>query len=88
MATTESAIQLAGAFVGGGLALGGGAIGGAVCYPRSIWRWTPRIGRPVWWSSLCGAATGSWRQRWRSFFEVVSWAMAGPCACPCRDCDL
>jgi len=30
MATTEQAIQLAGAFVGGGLALGGGAIGAAV----------------------------------------------------------
>jgi F-type H+-transporting ATPase subunit c len=30
MATTEGAIQLAGAFVGGGLALGGGAIGAAV----------------------------------------------------------
>jgi F-type H+-transporting ATPase subunit c len=30
MATTEEAIQLAGAFVGGGLALGGGAIGAAV----------------------------------------------------------
>jgi F-type H+-transporting ATPase subunit c len=28
--TTEQAIQLAGAFVGGGLALGGGAIGAAV----------------------------------------------------------
>ena len=28
--TTEGAIQLAGAFVGGGLALGGGAIGAAV----------------------------------------------------------
>lgn len=30
MASTEQAIQLAGAFVGGGLALGGGAIGAAV----------------------------------------------------------
>jgi F-type H+-transporting ATPase subunit c len=29
-ATTEKAIELAGAFVGGGLALGGGAIGAAV----------------------------------------------------------
>jgi F-type H+-transporting ATPase subunit c len=28
--TTEQAIQLAGAFVGGGLALGGGAIGAAI----------------------------------------------------------
>lgn len=28
--TTEQAIQLAGAFVGGGLALGGGAVGAAV----------------------------------------------------------
>jgi F-type H+-transporting ATPase subunit c len=30
MAGTEQAIQLAGAFVGGGLALGGGAIGAAI----------------------------------------------------------
>jgi F-type H+-transporting ATPase subunit c len=30
MAATDEAIQLAGAFVGGGLALGGGAIGAAV----------------------------------------------------------
>ena len=29
-ATTEKAIELAGAFVGGGVALGGGAIGAAI----------------------------------------------------------
>ncbi|HEY9474619.1 MAG TPA: F0F1 ATP synthase subunit C [Mycobacteriales bacterium] len=30
MAVSDSAVQLAGAFVGGGLALGGGAIGAAI----------------------------------------------------------
>jgi F-type H+-transporting ATPase subunit c len=30
MAVTDSGVQLAGAFVGGGLALGGGAIGAAI----------------------------------------------------------
>ncbi|HYJ66542.1 MAG TPA: F0F1 ATP synthase subunit C [Nocardioidaceae bacterium] len=30
MAVTDDAVQLAGAFVGGGLALGGGAIGAAI----------------------------------------------------------